>query len=413
MVSSVAPALATSAQGEATSRSGRHFLVVFAVLASFMGTSVGMAQVSTSLYAVSLGASQAQLGLIAGAQSIGVVLVSLPIGMLVDRFGPARPFLAGTFLAGVTYALVPLFRSPSWLLACTALVSFFMPLRFVSLNTVFFSQLAALGESKAGFYRGTHMLGMFLVGPALGALVVSRLGFAVSYWLIAAAFLITLALAPIVFARYTLPPDGRPFDFWPRLRGQLDLMVRDRAIRNVSCVELSTQAAGAFFTFFVIVLAVKELKLSPNSASNLVGLKGSTYILALFVLGSLLKRLSKLGYSASFITIALGLGAVGLARELPLLWSGALLLGLGLGSVQIATLTQYARLGARTGHGRISGMSALVGPSGGVLGNLVGGSLAKWVGLSQVFLLLASGFAVAAWVSWRDARRPGRAALAE
>jgi hypothetical protein len=222
-----------------------------------------------------------------------------------------------------------------------------------------------------------------------------------------------LALAPIVFARYTLPPDGRPFDFWPRLRGQLDLMVRDRAIRNVSCVELSTQAAGAFFTFFVIVLAVKELKLSPNSASNLVGLKGSTYILALFVLGSLLKRLSKLGYSASFITIALGLGAVGLARELPLLWSGALLLGLGLGSVQIATLTQYARLGARTGHGRISGMSALVGPSGGVLGNLVGGSLAKWVGLSQVFLLLASGFAVAAWVSWRDARRPGRAALAE
>lgn len=412
MVSPTAPSLGAPCESEVSSQRGRHFLLVFALLASFMGTSVGMAQVSTSLYAVALGASQAELGLIAGAQSIGVVLVSLPIGMLVDRFGPARPFLAGTFLAGATYALVPLFPSSSWLLSCTVLVSFFMPLRFVALNTVFLAQLSALGESKAGFYRGTHLLGMFLVGPALGALVVSRLGFAASYWLIAAAFVLTLALAPIVFARYALPPDGRPFDFWPRLRGQLELMLRDRAIRTVSCIELSTQAASAFFTFFVIVLAVKELNVSPSLASNLVGLKGSTYILALFVLGSLLKRLGKLGYAASFSTIALGLGAVGLARQLPLLWLGALLLGLGLGSVQIATLTQYARLGARTGHGRISGISALVGPSGGVLGNLLGGSLAKWLGLSQVFLLVATGFAVAACVSWLGSRRLGRVSLA-
>src|SRR5262245_38787384 len=68
------------------------FLVVFALLASFMGTSVGMAQVATSLYAVELGSSGTWLGLIAGAQSIGVVFMSLPVGMLVDRFGPARPF---------------------------------------------------------------------------------------------------------------------------------------------------------------------------------------------------------------------------------------------------------------------------------------------------------------------------------
>ena len=110
-------------------RSGSHFLLVFALLASFMGTSVGMAQVTASLYAVTLGSSKTMLGLIAGAQSVGVVLVSLPIGMLVDR-----------------------------------------------------------------------------VGPALGARAISWLGYAWTYRLIAAAFLVTLLLSPIVFLRYTRPP---------------------------------------------------------------------------------------------------------------------------------------------------------------------------------------------------------------
>jgi MFS family permease len=154
------------------------FLLTFAVLSSLMGTTVGMAQVSASLYAVQLGSSKTMLGLIAGSQSVGVLAMSLPIGVMVDRFGPARPFVLGTLLAGATYALLPIWATPSWLLACTAAISFFMPFRFVALNTVFLQQLASLGEAKAGWYRGTHMLGMFLLGPALGARAISSLGFA-------------------------------------------------------------------------------------------------------------------------------------------------------------------------------------------------------------------------------------------
>src|SRR5688572_21819663 len=88
------------------------FLVVFALLASFMGTSVGMAQVTMSLYSVQLGSSPTWLGLIAGAQSIGVVFMSLPVGMLVDRFGPVRPFVTGTLLVGTSYALLAHADSP-------------------------------------------------------------------------------------------------------------------------------------------------------------------------------------------------------------------------------------------------------------------------------------------------------------
>jgi predicted MFS family arabinose efflux permease len=381
------------------------FLIVFAVLASFMGTSVGMAQVSSSLYAVSLGASETMLGLIAGAQSIGVVLVSLPIGMMVDRVGPARPFLTGTLLAGLTYAAVPFVPAPSWLLLCTVLISFFMPMRFVSLNTLFLKQLASLGESKAGWYRGTHMLGMFLVGPALGARAVASLGFTWTYRLIAALFLVTLALSPIVFARYATPPERRGGRFLSRLAEQLSLLVKDPDLRGVSAVELAQQATGSFFTFFVVVLAVKTFHLSGSQASSLVGIKGGAYIFALFALGGVLKRLGPRALVWSFGAIALGLGAVANADGSALLWLGSLSLGLGLGSVQIATLTRYARLGERTGHGKISGLSALVGPSGGVLGNLVGAALGHWLSLPHVFLVFALAFGGAA--AWLAVRRSG------
>ena len=148
------------------------FLLVFAALSLFMGVSAGMAQVTTSLYAVGLGCSKTMLTLIAASQSVGVIVMGLPVGMLVDRFGQARLFVLGTILSGTMYAIVPFGASASHLLLCTTAIGFVMPLRFVALNTVFLHQLTALGVSKSGWYRGTHMVGMFLIGPIVAAKVV-------------------------------------------------------------------------------------------------------------------------------------------------------------------------------------------------------------------------------------------------
>jgi MFS family permease len=372
------------------------FLVVFAVLASFMGTSVGMAQVATSLYAVALGSSGAWLGLIAGAQSIGVVFMSLPVGMLVDRFGPARPFVAGTLLVGSIYLLLPFGHSPLALAICTSLVSFFMPARFVSLNTVFLQQLESLGESKAGWYRGTHMLGMFLLGPTLGAALVSALGVGWTYRIIAGLFFVTVLISPIVFARYASRPVSRRtggLGLGPQLR----MLISDREVRRLSLLEVFTQATGAFFTFFIVVLALRVAGLGPSQASSLVSAKGVSYIVALFALGGVVQRLGPARATlSSFGIISISLVSLGLVHGAWALWLGALGLGLGLGTIQIATLTRYAQVGARSGHGKASGLNALAGPSGGVLGSLVGGALGRWVGLENVFSLIGLGFGIAA-----------------
>jgi predicted MFS family arabinose efflux permease len=318
------------------------FLLAFGALSIVMGTSVGMAQVTTSLYALELGSSETMLGFIAAAQSIGVIFMSLPVGVLTDRLGPRPPFLFGTAAAGLIYASIPLARSPVYLLACTALISCCMPFRFVALNTIFLQQLAALGEAKAGWYRGTHMVGMFLIGPLLGARLVGTLGFAGSY--------------------------------------------------------------------FIVVIALGAARMSEQEASSLISAKGFSYIVALFVLGGVLKRLGGARACAvSFAAIAAASATLAAAHAPILLWIGALIAGLGLGSVQIATLTRYAQVGARTGYGKVSGLNALVGPAGGVTGGL---SVGHWFGLQNVFWLAAVGFGIAGlrlasqWLS-RNIRCPG------
>jgi MFS family permease len=380
------------------------FLLVFAGLSSLMGVSVGMALVTTSLYAVQLGSSEKMLGLIAGAQSVGVLVMSLPIGFWVDRFGPARLFVIGTLFAGATYALIPLHASPGFLLLCTALISFFMPMRFVSLNTVFLQQLAQLGEGKAGWYRGTHMIGMFLLGPLLAARLVQSIGPAWTYRLIAAAFLLTVFVSPIVFGRYAAPVSGRSLR-WPDLRAQLQTLARDRQLLGLACMECFTQSVSAYFTFFSVVIALSVMHLAPAQASSLVSIKGVTFTIALFVLGGTVSRLGTRGsYAASLALLAGSLTALGLANEVRVLQLGSLTLGLGLGTLQINTLTQFARVGARAGHGKASGVNALFGPSGGLFSSLLGASLGKALGLQAVFLMLAgvSGLGCAAlWLRRR------------
>jgi len=397
-----------------------HFLLVFALLASVMGVSVGMAQVTNSLHAVELGSSASMLGLIAASQSIGVIFMSLPVGLLSDRLGPHRPFIFGTALVGVVYALIPLAPAPAYLLLGTALISFFMPFRFVSLNTVFLQQLAHLGDTKAGWYRGTHMVGMFLIGPVLGASVVSAFGSAASYYLVAVAFGATILLSPIVFARYSPQPSrshrgegAARVSSWRTLRAQVASLVRDPELRRVSVVEATTQATGAFFTFFIPVVGLRLAGMSERAASSLISAKGIGYIFALFFLGGVLGRIGPVrGYAASFAVIAAGLLALGSTAQPLLLWLGSVVVGLGLGAVQISTLTRYAQIGLRTGYGKVSGFNALVGPVGWVLGGLLGGNAAEWLGLQAVFLLAAAGFTLAGgWLLLRPA--PQRVAPTE
>ena len=155
--------------GAIDSSSGRRFLAGFVTLAVISGITLGIAKVTTTLYALSLQATPLELALLGAAQSVGILAVSLPVGLMVDRYGARRLFVIGSLLVTVLYALIPAWGRLGFLLACTTAVSFAMPLRFISLSAVFMGELARIGEARAGWFRGAHMSGMFLIGPALAA----------------------------------------------------------------------------------------------------------------------------------------------------------------------------------------------------------------------------------------------------
>jgi len=382
------------------SSSGLKFLLLFAALSSSMGLSAGMAQITTSLYAVQLGASEAMLGLIASAQSVGVLLIGMPAGMAVDRVGPARPFAIGTLSAGLLYFLLPFFPSATWLLITTASVSFFMPLRFVSLNSVFLRALAGLGAARAGWFRATHMLGMFLIGPVVAARVVAAWGHAVAYWCISASFAFTLLLSPLVFGPHSVRTQAAP----RRAGAVLRRLFADAEIRRVALLEVGSQGINAYYTFFIVVIAVKIANLSPAQASNLVAIKGVSLIAALLLLGRTVARWGK--QRTYLIGLAVGgvsLLVLGLTANPISLYTGGLGLGLGLGLLQIVNLTEFARAGARFGHGALSGVNALVGPSGSFLGGMLGGVVGRAIGLPAVFLLGAGACVGAGWLLRRSA----------
>ncbi|HEY0200941.1 MAG TPA: hypothetical protein VGC24_04550, partial [Burkholderiaceae bacterium] len=83
-------------------------------------------------------------------------------------------------------------------------------------------------------------------------------------------------------------------------------------------------------------------------------------------------------------TLLLGLGATPAAFHV-----GGALLGLGVGTLQIITLTRIARVGAQLGQGRTAGVSSLSSPAGGLFGSLLGGLAGQFLGLQPIFLLFA------------------------
>jgi MFS family permease len=379
----------------------RHaFLLRFALLSSFMGTSVGLAKFATTLYALELGAKGWLLAAMAGAQSVGLLFMSLPVGFWVERFGPARLFVAGSWVMGLLYALIPAVPHALFLLAVTASISFLMPLRFVSLNTVFMAALERIGHAQAGWQRGAHMSGMYLLGPVLAASVIHWGGHAGCYWLIAGMFFTTALLAgPVLHDPvHASTPSGKRVGIAHSVRA----LWAEPAVRTLARLEFSVQAAHAYYSFYIVVIAVQQLGVPALGAGTLVAAQGGAFIFSLIFLGRWTAWLGPMRtLVGSALGVALAMALLAMAHSIGGLWVGGALLGLGLGLLQIHTLTQFAHWGTKLGRGRVSGLSALAGPTGGFLGGMLGGTAGATLGLQTVFVVFVPVFTLLAYSGYQ------------
>ncbi|WP_097078713.1 MFS transporter [Acinetobacter puyangensis] len=366
------------------------FMLSFILVASTAGLGIGTAKVATSLFAIELNASEFEMGLVAAAQTIGILFMGLPTGALINRFGPLILFSTGSLLSGLWYAFTPMLQQTWFLIVCSTLVSFCMPLRFVSLNTVFMSQLYQIGAAKAGWFRGAHMIGFMLLGPMLAVWLVHSLGFVGAFWALATLFIVPVFIAPFMFRDYKVDRKTSPRISWNALIEPLSLLKKELALRYAALIEFASNAAMSYFTFFIVVIAIQSYGFHPAAAASLVTLYGLVYMVALFGVGLLLARIGeKHFYQLGFAIVGLGLLCLGVPFTAYWLWLGAPILGLGLGIVNVANLSAFAHIGQRVGMANVSALSSFSGPVGSLLGSILGGLFGHIWGLQTLFFPVA------------------------
>lgn len=368
------------------------FVLKLMSLAVFSGLSVGIANITINIYAVYLGATASQIGLIGGIRGIGTLVTVLPIGFLIDHFGAKRIYIIGGVIGAVIYSLLSLASSVKMLIIATALSGFFMASRFVSMNSVFLDHLKVIGQEKAGWYRGANSLGLVFIGPVMSAYLIGYLGYHWTFRVASLSLLAAVAIAAIVLEASRKDKERDVF-FFQESFGHIAGMFMNKNLLEASLSESLAIAAFSCFNTFIVVVALRIFKMSPGTAALFVSAEGALYILSVFTLDKLfLKAGQRRFYLLGIMLNVLGLLALGCARSAVLLWIGAVLLGVGLGMLNIANVSRLAEIDTK--KGKLAGFFTLFTTLGAMLGPIIGGFIGNIFGVQVVFLALIPFFGI-------------------
>ncbi|BCL74622.1 hypothetical protein JHS3_03580 [Jeongeupia sp. HS-3] len=360
------------------------FLLHFVLLAMLSGATIGTAKLVTTFYALHLGADAAQVGFISAMESLGMVLVTVPAGFLIARFGARRVYFIASLGPLLLNLLIP-FTSVWYAIALTQLlIGLCIPFRIVSMNSAFLEHLKHAGSSRAGWYRAALVVGIGLCGPAVADLLGARLGNTGIFAVVAASFAVMAVYghAFLPEARPVAPPEAGPAT--GMLAGLRD-MLRSPEIGNSCLIEVLAGATNALYGTFIMVVAIQSLHMSRAEALQLVMVQGAASVLWLMGLGRVVSRLSERQvYPFSVAAASGGLMLLGTGQGFAALAAGAVLMSLGAAMIHLLNMTQLSR--HSMDKSRISGLFNLASMAGAFAGAMAGSLLNRWMPVQHVFL---------------------------
>lgn len=377
-------------------------LIRLLLLVLLVGSVNGLSRVTLPLFAASVGAQPWQIGITGALGYFGMLTLSLPMGLLIDRYGGRRMFVTGACAAAGLYLVLAQTASPWPVIGVAAVLGLVLPFRNIPVHTEFLSMLPQLSPSKAGWNRAANMSGMFLLGPALAAAVIAAAGFSMVMVIASAALILGVLAGAGALSRPAAQARDVNQAFGTRLRGQLGLLREDIGLRRTISVDFLFQMAAAYFVVFGVTAAVRHFGMTQQAAVGLVTVQGLTYVLMLIAGGAMTARL---GNARSYL---LALSLMGVQAALfafgtgpRALWVAAPIMGLATGIQGLLSTLRFASLMQQHGRGRIAGLSSMGPPAGGLLGGLGGGLLSQQFGLQSGFVVLTVAFVLAAIAAWR------------
>jgi MFS family permease len=374
-------------------------LAAVIVLVVLTHTAFGGARVGAALFALALGASTFEVGVIGALFAALPMFFSVTAGRAIDRVGVRPPFILGTLLTAAGTALAFAWPAlPGLYVVATLAGSGLVIVHIAASNAVGalsapadrsrnFS-LLALGFSISGF-----------LGPLAAGFMIDGLGHARAF-LILAAFPLVAFLA-LVLGRLRLP---RPAPVHARAAPRIGDLLADRRLRNILVVSALFNMAWDVFTFVAPIYGT-ALGLSASAIGVLLGAFAAATFLVRLVLPALVRRTREW----PLVAVALGIACLVYAtfplfREFGVLMALAFVLGIGLGMSQPIVMSLLYSAAPPNRAGEAVGLRTTVLNFIQTTIPLAFGALGTALGVTPIFWAMA--VVLAAGTAFARRRRP-------
>ena len=363
------------------------------------------ARITTSLYALSLHASEFTVGLLISLFSLFPMLFAIPAGRLIDRVGILRPMLAGAAAMVLGCALAGMIAGLPVLYLGTILIGTgFMMIQIASQHTVgAFSSTARRSSNFSWLALGFSISGF--CGPVLAGFIIDHARHSIAYITFCGFAAMAFALAASLGSRHmaTLPhADGSAAK--PGPASAIDLL-RDTEMRRIYAIGVLLSAAWDLFTF-VMPIHGTHLGLPASTIGMILGCFAAATFTVRLAMPWIGRRLTEWQVLAGALLLAVVCYLLFPFTARPLtLTVVAATLGLAVGASQpnMLALLHLAAPPGRTAEA--VGMRITIGNACQVVLPLAFGGAGTALGLSVVFWGMGAMMATGLPLAWRKAIR--------
>jgi predicted MFS family arabinose efflux permease len=347
---------------------------------------------TTTLFALELGASEFTVGVLMSLFALLPTLLSVSAGRLIDRAGPQRPLAVSLGSLALAAALPFAFPRLEVLYLSTTLLGVSFMYVHIAMNSVFGAH--GLPEERAVNFSWLA-LGFSIsnsIGPLVAGYAIDGLGHARAFAVL--ALFPAIALILLWLRKRPLPrPEHVPL---PKRYGVLDLL-RIQGLRQTFFVSLLLATGWDLYTFLIPLYGAR---IGLSAAA--IGIILSTFALATFLVRLSMPLLVK--KMKQWVVIATALGVSGscyllfpFATTVPPLLALSFVLGLGLGSAQPVIMSLLYEASPPGRQGEAVGLRTSMLNGSHTLIPLASGAGSVAVGMAPVFWVLAACLLGGAW----------------
>jgi predicted MFS family arabinose efflux permease len=235
-------------------------------------------------------------------------------------------------------------------------------------------------------------IGLTFIGPVIGGLLIDHLQYRSIFPILASLTLIPIVLVYVFHNdQQRKHNDDDLITVAKKQLGGFRLLIADRSLYLPLLTEMVSTGCFALFATFVIIVSVKVLHLPTTITSLLLTIEGAVFIATVFAAGPLLKVLSQFNlYLVSIAFSIAGLIALTIATSFTFIIIATVILGLGLGLLNLVTSSRLALL--KGDKGKTVGLFFAAVGMGISIGPVLGGFVAAHFGSRASFLTFVPVF---------------------